>query len=380
MGCQRGGTSIAGASADRLTAEDPGTKLAHRRMQVLELARELGNVSEACRRSGMDRTSFYAWKQRYELHGLEGLKDLPPVHKSHPQTTRPEVVKRMVELALLHPTTGCDRYEALLAAEGERVSSVTIQKILNDKNLGSRRQRWLALEKQHADRVVELTGEQVEFLEKRNPCFKERHAESRRPGELLCADTFAVGNLKVLGRVYLHAVVDCFGSYAFGLLQASKQPEAAIAVLRDDVLPFYAELDLLIGAVLTDDRRPYSRRSKPMAESGEHTVVGWKSHGTKRHPYRLYLEFRQIEHRRTEADARWANGFVERFEGIVREEFFKPKLRGNHYETVEALQADFDAWLLHYNRERPHLGYPNQGRTPWERVQTFVDQRGRARK
>ena len=55
--------------------EDPHEKLAHRRMTVLELAERLGNVSEACRRGGIDRTSFYDWKRRFQLQGLDRLKD-----------------------------------------------------------------------------------------------------------------------------------------------------------------------------------------------------------------------------------------------------------------------------------------------------------------
>ena len=44
------------------------------------------------------------------------------------------------------------------------------------------------------------------------------------------------------------------------------------------------------------------------------------------------------------------------------------------YDSVEALQADLDAWLHHYNHERPHLGYRNQGRRPWDTVERFVSQ------
>ena len=39
------------------------------------------------------------------------------------------------------------------------------------------------------------------------------------------------------------------------------------------------------------------------------------------------------------------------------DEFFRIKMRETFYESVEALQADLDAWLHHYNTERPHLGY-----------------------
>jgi transposase InsO family protein len=190
--------------------------------------------------------------------------------------------------------------------------------------------------------------------EKLNPCFRERQVESERPGQLLSADTFMVGSLKGVGRVYLHAVVDTHGSYAFGFLHVSKQPEAAVAVLHNDVLPFYRELDLPVGAVLTDNGREFC--------------------GTERHPYELYLALNDIEHRTTRVRSPRTNGFVERFNGTVLEEFFRPVMHQKLFASVEALQAELDTWLHHYNHERPHLGYRNQGRRPWETVERFVRQ------
>jgi transposase InsO family protein len=109
----------------------------------------------------------------------------------------------------------------MLALEGIRVSSITIQKILNENGLGTRIERWLALEAQNAETAIEITSEQAAFLEKMNPCFRERHVESGAPGEILSADTFFVGSLKGVGKVCLHAVVDTCGSYAFGLPRTS---------------------------------------------------------------------------------------------------------------------------------------------------------------
>ena len=335
---------------------NPETKLAQHRLSVLELAKELGNVAEACRQRGLDRTSFYEWKRRFQTQGFEGLKDLPPIHKSHPQTTPPETVERIRALALAHPAYGCNRFEAMLALEGVRVSSITIQKILHENGLGTKSDRWLALEQANAETAIELTAEQAAFIEKLNPCFRERHVESSAPGELLSADTFFVGSLKGIGRVYLHAVVDTFGSYAFGFLHVSKQPEAAVAVLHNDVLPFYHNLDLPVGAVLTDNGREFC--------------------GTERHPYELYLDLNGIEHRRTKVRTPRTNGFVERFNGTVLDEFFRVAMRDNFYDSVEALQADLDAWLVHYNTKRPHLGYRNMGRRPIETVMSFVSQEG----
>ncbi|MFC3061836.1 IS481 family transposase, partial [Paenirhodobacter populi] len=316
---------------------DAASKVAQQRMSVLELARELGNVAEACRQRGLDRTSFYEWKRRFQTQGFEGLKDLPPIHKSHPQATPEPVVQRIKALALAHPAYGCNRHEALLALEGVRVSAITIQKILNDNGLGTKVERWLALEAKTARQAIDITPEQAAFLEKLNPCFRERHVESTAPGELLSADTFFVGSLKGVGKVYLHAVVDTYGSYAFGFLHVSKQPEAAVAVLHNDVLLFYRNLGLPVKAVLTDNGREFC--------------------GTEKHPYELYLDLNGIDHRRTKVKTPKTNGFVERFNGTVLDEFFRIKMRETFYDSVEAMQADLDAWLVHHNTERPHLGY-----------------------
>ena len=350
------GTTSAKVQSDNGGKRDAASKLAEHRLSVLDLAKELGNVAEACRRRGLDRTSFYEWKRRFQTQGFAGLKDLPPIHKSHPQTTPAETVERIRDLALEHPAYGCNRIEAMLSLEGKRVSAITIQKILNDAGLGTKYDRWLALEEKNAGKAINLSAEQSAFIEKLNPCFRERHVESAGPGELLSADTFFVGNLKGIGKVYLHAVVDTYGSYAFGFLHVSKQPEAAVAVLHNDVLPFYAGLDLPVKAVLTDNGREFC--------------------GTETHPYELYLELNGIEHRKTKVKTPKTNGFVERFNGTVLDEFFRVKMRETFYESVDALQADLDAWLVHYNTQRPHLGYRNQGRRPIETINLFVSQEG----
>lgn len=329
-------------------------KLAQQRLSVLELAQALGNVSEACRRRGMTRTQFYEYKRRFQTHGIEGLKDLPPIPKSHPMSTPAQVVQRIVELALAHPSYGCNRLQALLLAEGRRLSAVTIQKILQDHALGSRHERWLALEQRSAQQALELSAEQIAFIERHNPCFRERHVESSRPGELLSQDTFFVGSFKGVGKVYMHSVVDTYGSYGFGLLHISKQPEAAVAVLHNDVLPFYRQHGLQVGAILTDNGREFC--------------------GTPHHPYELYLQLNDIEHRRTQVRRPQTNGFVERFHRSVLDEFFRVALRQKVYTEVVELQRDLDAWLHHYNHERPHLGYRNNGRTPYQTVQRFVQQ------
>jgi len=335
-----------------MTAEE---KIARHRMSVLELAAALGNVSEACRNRGMTRTQFYEYKRRFQTHGLAGLKDLPPVHKTHPQTTAPAVVERILALSLEHPGWGCCRLSALLKLEGTPVSSPTIQNILTKHGMATKYDRLLKLEERAAGEPIELTAEQVTLIERANPAFAERHVESSRPGELLCQDLFYVGHLKGVGKVYLDAVVDTYGSHAFGFLHTGKLPEAAVAVLHNDVLPFYDDRGLPVAAILTDNGKEYC--------------------GTDAHPYELYLALSEIEHRRTKVKHPWTNGFVERFHRTVLDEFFRVACRTRFYEGVEPLQADLDAWLVHYNTERPHLGYRNHGKRPLDTVTDYLNVR-----
>ena len=175
-------------------------KIARQRLSVLELAKALGNVAEACRQRDMNRSQFYEYKRRFQTHGLEGLKDLPPIPKSHPMTTPEEVVEKIIALSLAHPKWGCVRLSAMLKLDGVSVSSPTVQKILIQKGMGNRYDRLLKLEEQIAGNPLDLSSEQIAFIEKNNPAFKERHVESSRPGELLCEDTFYVGRLKGVGK------------------------------------------------------------------------------------------------------------------------------------------------------------------------------------
>jgi transposase InsO family protein len=332
---------------------DAAQKVAEQRLSVLQLAQALSSVSEACKQRGMSRTQFYEWKRRFQEQGMAGLVDLPPVHKTHPQTTPDEIVEQILALSADNPKWGCVRLSNMLKLQGIQISTVTIQHILIKHGLASQYDRLLALEKRALEHSVELRPEQVRWLERNNPCFRERHVESSRPGELLCQDTYYVGHLKGIGKLYMQSVVDSFGSYAFAFLHVTKLPECAAAVLHNDVLPFYRAKGLPVITVLTDNGKEFC--------------------GTDTHPFELYLALNDIEHRHTQIRRPQSNGFVERFHRTVQDEFFAPAFLRNFYESIEALQADLNTWLDYYNTQRPHLGYRNMGRRPIETINRYLE-------
>ncbi len=331
---------------------DSEKKLARKRLRILKLAQKLGNVSEACRRLGVSRSQYYQYKRRFQDHGLEGLVDRPPIHKSHPQTTPPEIVRQILDLAVAFPDHGCHRLSDLLLVTGVSVSGVTIQKILAKNGMRTRYKRMLKLEEKVAGAQTELTSEQRGALEKINPCFREGNLETTAPATLLCQDTLYIGTFKGVGKVYLQAVVDTHGSLAFGYLHTGKSPKHAVAILHKKVIPHYNGWGLEVEAVLTHNGGTYC--------------------GSPSHPYELYLALTNISHRRPKERSSQTHGFVKRFHRTVMDEFLSTADRPKSRNQLAALQEDLDAWLERYNFERPHQGYPNWGKRPADMVMPFA--------
>lgn len=319
-----------------------GQQQIRQRAALLALADSLGSVAEACRRSGVTRTQFYQYKQRYERDGLEGLKDKPPLAKSRPHAASEAVLARVGALALAHPAAGCNRLEKYLADEGVRLSSVSIQKHLNKAGIGHHLDRWRELERQAEAGSCVLSDEQIAFVEKHNPRFRERSDKTIRPGQLLAQSALSVGHLPGIGRLFLHAVVDTHCGHAFALLHGSKRPEAAMALLYGEALPFYERHGLPLDTIVTDNGREFC--------------------GNDAHPYELYLRLNGIAHRRLPLRSR-PNGFSESFHGAVRAAFADLESAGLPDRSLTSLQADFAVWLEVYNRT-PQAGYPLHGRVP----------------
>jgi transposase InsO family protein len=322
-------------------------KVAQRKLSMLQLAERLRNVSEACRIMGYSRSQFYEIKRAFQTEGFEGLMDRPPIPKSIPAKTPPKIEKKLIDLSISHPAWGQQRIADELALENIQIAATTVRNVWIRRGLETRYKRLLALEERTYKEDITLTEEQIRLLEKANPEFRERNVESPHPGYLLCQDTFYVGRLKGVGRIYLQAVVDTFSSFAFAKLYTSKIAITAVDVLYDRVIPFYEKEEIAIGALLTDRGTEFKGR-------------------IDNHPYELFLALNDIEHRLCKVGTPRTNGFVERFNRTVLDEFFREVFRKKLYSSLEELQTDLDAWIDHYNFKRPHRGYRNQGRRPYE--------------
>lgn len=322
-------------------------KVARRKQSLLELAHELGNVSKACKMMGYSRQQFYEIRRNFQTFGAEGLLDrLPGAKGPHPNRVSEEVEAAVLEHALAFPSHGPLRVAQELALKGITVSSGGVRGVWGRHSLLTRHERLLRLERETRERKLELTDEQIRLLERFSPEFRERHIEVHHPGELVSVDTFFVGTLKGVGRVYLQSVLDCFSRYAWGRLYTSKLPVTAVHVLNNDVLPFFEEHDVTVHTILSDNGREFCGRP-------DH------------HPYELFLQLEGIEHRTTKVRRPQSNGFIERLHRTLLDEHFRIQGRTKWYETLDEMQEDLEKYLEHYNTKRPHQGRNMNGKTPY---------------
>jgi len=321
-------------------------KVARRKLSLLELAADLGNVSKACRVMGYSRQQFYEIRRNYQTYGSQGLLDrLPGPRHPHPNRVSDEVETAILDYSLRYPTHGCLRVAQELALQGVTVSSTGVRGVWSRHQLLTRHERLLRLEKTVREQQIELTDQQIALLERFSPEFRERHIETRHTGDLVAVDTFFVGSLKGIGKIYLQSVIDCHSRYAWGRLYTSKLPLTAVHVLNNDVLPFFEQHSARIDTVLSDNGRENCGRPD-------------------RHPYELFLQLEDIEHRTTRVRRPQSNGFVERLHRTLLDEHFRIKGREKWYESLDEMQADLDAYLGVYNTQRPHQGRGMNGKTP----------------
>ena len=109
------------------------------------------------------------------------------------------------------------------------------------------------MEEKVANDGIILNEAQVAALEKKKHDDEAcGEIETAHPGYLGSQDTFYVGNLKGVGRIYQQTFVDTYSKIAFCKLYTTKTPTTAADALNDKVLPFFEQQELPMLRILTE--------------------------------------------------------------------------------------------------------------------------------
>lgn len=329
------------------------SRVIRNRLGLIKLAEELGNVSKACSIMGFSRDTFYRYRSALDTGGVEALLDKPRSRGAAYNRIDSQTEAAVVAYALEQPAHGQHRAANELRKRGVFISCGGVRNVWLRNGIARFQDRLALLERKVAETEgAILTEAQLAALErKREDDAACGEIETAHPGYLGSQDTFYVGTLKGVGRIYQQTFVDTYSKWAAAKLYNTKRPIASAELLNDRVLPFFEEQGMWLLRMLTD-------RGTEFCGSLEH------------HDYELFLAVNDIDHTKTKARHPQTNGICERFHKTILQEFYQVAFRKKYYQSLEDLQTDLDAWIDYYNRERTHQGKMCCGRTP---MQTLLD-------
>ena len=293
------------------------------------------SVSAACRRFGVHRSPYYAWKRAVDRHGLEMLRPRERRAPRMPNQLSKMVEERIVAFSLGHPGLGPKRVASELARPkwgGILVSPNGVWKVLCRHGLNTR-----------AKRLGLIAGYAAPYEPPRDP-GPEQHIEVSRPGELVGIDCFYVGRLRgTEGSIWQLTAIDVASSYAWAELVVAKQGN-----------PNAKQTSKLARRVASDLREAGWRAERFLSDNGNE----FKGEFTKT------VERLKAKHTRIHAGRPQTNGNVEALHRTILDECWRPSFARYLHPRLSSLRRDLDEYLRFYNFDRLHHGRLTGGQIP----------------
>ncbi len=305
-----------------------------RRVRLIEHAAKIGNVSEACRVFGVSRKTYYEWINKAEQYGLSALLPRDRRMPHQPNAMSSEEVAVIVSEAIARPTLGPKSLLRHLKKRGVDRSASGVAKVLGRHNLGTARQRVIALASLTATETGQLTEAALE-----GPFGFCQYAS--HPGQVVALDAFYVGKLKGVGAVWQLTAVDIATRVAVVQLVVGDKTAAVTALLLDKLKKTLRKHGITLEGVLTDNGPEFVGKA-----------------------FKTRVSELGLHHYRIPPRSPNYNSVCERFHGTVLQEFYRPHFHRGRVEDLALLDRSLQAWAADYNNDRPNNGDYMAGRTP----------------
>ena len=281
---------------------------------------------EVKQKYGIGKTSFFKYRKRFIKYDDEGLKNMPRKKPRMPHAIMWDQKLEILQYIYYNPTHGPDR---IAREQMPRMCAKTVWTFLKKEDLNTRRKRRLWA---HYQGRPVLTHKEKHLL-----LAKDRHIESYAPGELVSIDTFTA-SVKGLGKIWQYTACDTYSSFGWAWIYRSRTSDNSVDFFMNHIL----------GSV------PVGKTKRVLTDRG--TEFYNIRHPENDSPFTRALRAHSIRHTVTKVAHPWTNGYAERLNQTIWQEFYLCRL-DRPYASLEALNKDLYAFMRYYNFNRRHTGY-----------------------
>jgi transposase InsO family protein len=310
----------------------------HRKVMIEDHLTQSISVKDICIKYRVSRTTFYKWFGRYLYSGVSGLENKVRSNGRQPKQISQRLENIILDYSYHHPAHGPMSISLNLKRKGICAGKSSIYNALKRNGLNLKKYRFERL--QQGENKI-LSKYQIE-----RESAKNRSIKTKAPGYLVAIDTYYIGTLKGIGRIYQMTAIDTFSNYAWAKVYNTKSATSAC--------------DFLLHIMNHSHGRKISRI---LSDNGLEFTT---HHESKKHKFEHLLSFFKIKHKYTKIRHPWTNGAVERLHQTINQEFYQVKFRKNIYQTLQQLQDDLDVYIDKYNFQRPNQGKRTKGKVPGE--------------